>query len=91
MFQGSKILPMKTVTSTLNLQDVGGLPPSRSVAPPRPGVSLCSFCEDGALYRPEDGPPDVATVRYADTLACGFHAVFLWGDQPAREFRGLFP
>jgi hypothetical protein len=58
---------------------------------PPASESLCSFCEDGALYRPEDGPPDVATVRYADTLACGFHAVFLWGDQAAREFKGLFP
>jgi hypothetical protein len=80
---------MKTVTSTLDLQDVGGLPPSRSVAPPRPGVFLCHFCVEGVLFRPEDGPPDVATVRYAGTWACSFHSVFHWGDLPAKEWLAL--
>ena len=56
-----------------------------------PFTPLCHFCVEGVIYRPEDGPPDIATVRYAGKWACGWHAAFHWGDQPEREFRGLYP
>jgi hypothetical protein len=53
------------------------------------GTPLCWFCVEGVLYRPEDGPPDPATVRFAGKWACGFHSVFSWGDLPAREWLAL--
>jgi hypothetical protein len=47
---------------------------------------ICWFCEQGVIYRPEDGPPEPATVCFAGKWACGFHAAFHWGDLPAREW-----
>jgi hypothetical protein len=38
------------------------------------------------IYRPEDGPPDEAVVRFDETWACGFHAAFHWGDLPYRRW-----
>jgi hypothetical protein len=50
------------------------------------GTPFCYFCIEGVLYRPEDGPADIATVRFDGKWACSFHSAFHFGDLPAKRF-----
>lgn len=56
-------------------------------------MTLCFYCVEGVRHRPEDGPPDQASVVFEGVHACGFHANVHWGNpknpRPARAFELL--
>lgn len=50
-------------------------------------MRFCDFCIEEAIDHPEEGVA-TAVVCFGEQWACGWHAVFMWDDQPGQKFVG---
>jgi hypothetical protein len=73
-------------TSILSLVPATSSEVDRASSAPEPYPEACEFCLEEWNDHPDEGV-DEGSVRFDGWIACGFHAMFMWFDEPARVYR----